>query len=160
MQRRVANIQVCDIIEENFRVSFIADADIDCDGANDNPDHDPYWQGETSLKHNGESIDSYAVPGIVVPPAVLKGVKGIVLGCKARVTYRKTGLVADAVVYDIGPTKKIGELSVECAKRVGMPHNPNTGGEDSMDEVCYELWPGVPAIVDGVRYELQPWRAA
>lgn len=155
---RVADLQLCDVIEEDVRVFFIADADIDCDGPNGNPDSDPYWQDSTSLKHNGKSIDSYKVPGIVVSPLIIKGVKGIVLGCKARVTYRKTGLITDAVVYDIGPTRKIGELSVECAVRVGMPSNPNTGGEDSYDEVTYELWPGVPAEIDGITYELQHYK--
>lgn len=150
-------VRAVDVIEENrSRVFFIADADIDCDGPNGNPDGDPDWQDSTSLKHNGQSINSYKVPGIVVPPGIIKGVKGIVLGCKARVTNNETGVSADAVVYDAGPSRKLGEISVELAKRLGINPSPINGGEDSYDAVTYELWPGVPAVVDGVEYSLQP----
>lgn len=155
--RRIDNIQTVDLLEESSaRCFMIADGDVDGDGPNGNPDHDPTWQPETSLKHNGHSIDSYKVPGIVVPPSAEHRVKGIVLGCKARVTNRDNGAVVDAVVYDTGPIKKVGEVSVELAKRLGLPHNPNTGGTSDFNQLVYEWWPGIPAVVDGETYELQP----
>lgn len=147
-----------DVIEENkSRVFFIADADIDADGPGGSIHDDPDWQPETSLKHNGQSIDSRKVRGIVVPIGIIKGVKGTVLGCKARVTRNSTGVSADAVVYDIGPSRKLGEISIAAAEAIGIDPSPTHGGEDSYDAVTYELWPSVPAVVDGVQYDLQPW---
>ena len=64
-----------DVIEENkSRVFFIADADIDADGPGGSIHDDPDWQPETSLKHNGQSIDSRKVRGIVVPIGIIKGI--------------------------------------------------------------------------------------
>lgn len=146
-----------DVLHEYGRHFFIADLDVDCDGPNGNPDNDPYWQSGTTLQHNGKSIDSYKVKGIVLPPGVIKVAKGIVLGCKARLTNLKTGAFADAVVYDVGPSRKLGEGSVAAVKAIGINSNPNTGGEDSYDAVLYEFFPDVPAVVDGVTYKLQPY---
>jgi hypothetical protein len=144
-----------EIVEDDHgRVYFMADADIDCDGGS-NPHHDPCWQPDTTLHHRGRPIDSETVPGIVVPPAILRGVKGVVLGCRARATNTRTGQSADAVVFDQGPTRKTGELSPALAKLIGINPNPNTGGEDA-PVVLYELWPGEAAVVNGVTYALQP----
>lgn len=133
-------------------VVFLGDADIDADGG-PNIDHDPYWQPETSLKFNGKSINAQTVPYGVVPPAVIKGVKGVVLGCAMVAVYR--GRSIHGVVGDTGPRKKIGELSCEYARRLGMSGNSNTGGTDKQ-EVTYIIYPGIPAVVDGVNYNLQP----
>lgn len=154
----LATIQGVEIIEhDDGHVSFLADADIDCDGSGGNPDHDPYFQPDTTLHHrDGTALNAYTESFIVVPPAIVKGVPGIVMGCKARVYYRQTGDITDAVVGDLGPTKKVGELSVHCARKVNMPSNPNVGGDDDFRMTLYELWPGVPALVDGIQYPLQP----
>ncbi len=142
--------------DDDGRVWFIADCDIDCDGPNGNPDNDPYWQPETTYRHNGKSIDSYKVPGIVLPPAIIRAVPEIVMGCKARITYFKTEFETDCIVYDQGPTKKAGEASVEAAERVGIPSNPNTGGEDNYNLALFECWPGQTITIDGITYALQP----
>lgn len=147
-----------DVLHQNGRHFFIADCDIDCDGPNGNPDGDPYWQPETTLRYKGKSIDSYKVAGIVLPPSIIRAVKPAVLGCKARITNLKNLEPTDAVVYDIGPTRKLGEASVLAAKRIGVNSNPNIGGEDDYDAILYEFWPGESAIVDGVTYELQLYR--
>ncbi len=144
------------MIDSDGRVWFIADCDIDCDGPNGNPDNDPYWQPETRYRYQGKSIDSYKVPGIVVPPAIIRAVSPIVMGCKARMTYFKTGLTTDAIVYDSGPTHKLGEGSVKAAENVGMNGNPNTGGEDDYNLVLFELWPGQTITIGGITYPLQP----
>lgn len=159
MSRTIATIQGCDIILHNDgRCSMLADADIDCDGSGGNPDNDPYFQPDTSLHHDGKALNAYKVPFMVLPPSALLKVIPIVLGCKCRVHYRETGEIEDGVVGDIGPTFKVGELSVEYAKRIGMPHNPNHGGTSDFRMVLYEWWPGVPAMVDGIQYHLQPYR--
>lgn len=96
-------------------------------------------------------VDSESVPYIVVSPLIRNAAKGVVLGCKARVTYK--GKSVDAVVADIGPRKKIGELSIAAAKAVGIPSSARSGGEERQI-VEYEFFPDVPAVVNGVTYNL------
>lgn len=138
------------------RIWWISDADIDCDGPNGNPDNDPYWQPETTLRnHDGSYLDGYKDKFIVVMNAIIQAVPEVVMGCQARVTYLDNGLVTDAVVGDKGPTKKTGELSCLCADAVEMNPNPNNGGEDDKRGVLYECWPGQAGVVDGKSYPLQ-----
>jgi len=99
-------------------------------------------------------VDSETVPYIVVPPSVISGTKGAVMGCKARATNLKTGLSAEGLVADGGPRNKVGELSIEMARRLGLNPSPRTGGVEE-PIIRYECWPGVPANVDGVEYRLQ-----
>jgi len=158
----IATIEGRDVILlEDGHLSWLAKAAIDSDGVDaagqpNNIYHDPYYQPETSLRHNGQSLNALSESYIVVPPAVIKGVLPVVLGCQARVHNRVTGKITEAVVGDIGPHAKIGEISIHCAEEVGMPSNPNNGGEDNPDMVLYEIWPGTPAVVNGVQYSLQP----
>lgn len=144
--------------EPDGRVWFVADFDNDADGGS-NPDHDPDWQPDTSLhfpkQPGGKAIDAERVPGIVVPGWLPKSVKGVVLGCKGRATNLRNMKSADAVVHDTGPLKKDGEGTPELARRIGINPNARNGGEDSA-AVLYEIWPGVPAVVDGVQFQLQP----
>lgn len=113
---------------------------------------DPDWQNDTALHHGDNALDATKVPFIVVPPIIRKGVVGIVLGCQAAVAYN--GKTCSAVVGDIGPHDKLGEISVACAEALGIPSSPIDGGVDS--GVSYHLLPGVPAVVDGITYNLQP----
>ncbi len=162
MSKTIAVIQGCPIYEAaDGRCWMTADADIDCDGVDDggspnNEYHDPYYQPDTSLHNNGQALNALTERYMVLPPAAINGVKGVVLGCQCRVHYLQTGIIKDGVVGDVGPSSKVGELSVAFAQGLGMPHNPNTGGESSFAMVVYEWWPGVPAFVDGVHYHLQP----
>jgi hypothetical protein len=164
MLRVIDTIQGCKIWHQSEedglceRVFFTADADIDCDGSGGNPDNDPYFQNDTTLHHNGKALNAYEVAFGVVPPVVCQRTKGKVLGCRMRIHYLKTGYFCDAVVGDIGPTSKVGELSVAAANAVHMTSDPNHGGEDDLTMVVYELWPNVPAIVDGIKYELQSYK--
>jgi hypothetical protein len=103
-------------------------------------------------------VDSATVPFIVVPPMIIKGVTGIVMGCRAVVTNTKNGKKTEAVVADGGPSNHLGEISVACAKAIGVPtgttHPANGGGADAPD-IHYQLFPGVAAVVNGVTYPLQ-----
>ena len=137
------------------KVVFIGDADIDCDGSGGNPDHDPYFQPDTTLHRNGRALNAYLERFIVVPPAIVCGVPGVVMGCQAHAVNLLNGRECTAVVGDLGPTSKIGELSVACAIALGLNGNPNYGGT-SEHVIFYSLKPGQAAIVDGIRYELQP----
>lgn len=186
------------IQEDDGRVHFKADADIDADGAphaysphNNGLDDlrnakdlrgnfvgvltdkhgeplvqasdDPapgYYISTTTYEHRDQPentqrryVNAETAPFIVVSPLIRQRAKGIVLGCKARVTYN--GKSIDAVVADIGPRSKAGEISIEAAKRLGIPSSPKTGGIDD-GVVLYELWPGEAAVIDSVVYELQP----
>lgn len=147
-------IQGCEIKEDtDGRVEVVADADIDCDGGS-NPHHDPCWQPDTLLHLHGHAIDAESVPYIVVPPLIVRETRGTVMGSQARVTHLENGRTCMAVVADLGPSRKIGELSPAAARLLGINPNPNTGGEER-HIIRYELWPGLPAVVDGITYTLQ-----
>lgn len=135
-------------------VTYRAKAAVDTDGSG--PLHgDPDAQAETSLKLGGKSLNADLDCYVIVPPAIIRGVKGIVLGSQAHVVNLKTGLSCDAVVGDIGPHKKLGELSVACAHSLGIPPSPVDGGLEE-HVVFYHIRPGVPAVVNGKQYALQP----
>lgn len=140
-----------------YRVWFVADYDNDADGG-DNPDNDRCWQADTSLhfpkRPGGKPIDAEKVPGIVVPGWLVAKVPGIVLGCHGRATNLRNMMWEDAVVHDTGPQNKDGEGTPALSRRIGIDPNANHGGED-FAAVLYEFWPDVPAVVDGITYELQ-----
>jgi hypothetical protein len=121
--------------------------------------HLPDGQGN-SLPHSSpfKYVDSATVPFIVVPPMIIHGVAGIVMGCRAVVTNTVNGKKTEAVVADGGPSNHLGEISVACAKAIGVPtggtHPANGGGANSPD-IHYQLFPGVAAVVNGVTYPLQ-----
>lgn len=133
---------------------FLGDFDVDVDGS-PNWKRDPYGQADTTLHFLGKPINSDIVPGIVLPPEVIKAVKGVVLGCYASVSYK--GKSRDAVVFDVGPHFKLGEGSAALAIRLGINPDPNKGGVDTQS-VLYRFYPGVPAEIDGVKYTLQPYK--
>lgn len=98
-------------------------------------------------------VDSEKVPYVVTPPQLIGLVRPVVMGAAVRVTY--DGKTVNALVGDIGPKSHVGEASIACAKALGIPSNPKKGGV-SGKVVLYEIWPGVPASVNGVEYPLQP----
>jgi len=103
-------------------------------------------------------VDSATVPFIVVPPMIVGGVAGIVMGCRCVVTNTRTGQSVEGVVADGGPRNHLGEISVACAKAIGIPTgkaHPANGGGASAPRIQYRLFPGVAAVVNGVTYRLQ-----
>ena len=103
-------------------------------------------------------VDAATVAFIVVPPMIIRGVAGIVLGCRCVVTNARTGQRVEAVVADGGPSNHLGEISVACAQAIGVPvgttHPANGGGAPS-PSIHYQLFPGTAAVVNGVTYPLQ-----
>src|SRR2546429_333550 len=84
--------------------------------------------------------------------ATLDGVAPIVLGCCAVVTNSRNGKSTEAVVADTGPRNHLGEISVACAKAIGIPTgttHPANGGGASSPTIEYRLFPGIPAVVNG-----------
>lgn len=136
-------------------VDFVADMDVDCDGTGGNPHHDPFFQPDTRLHHDGHALRAEAVPYVVVPPVVLQRTKGIVLGSLCECTNTKNGKVAQAVVGDSGPSRKIGEGSPRLCELLGLDPDPNHGGTSDFI-IHYRIFVGKPAVIDGVTYELQP----
>jgi hypothetical protein len=150
--RTIATIEGENIVEHNDgSVTFTAKAAIDSDGVG--PHHgDRTAQDETTYKPDlNADEDAY----IVVPPAIRDGVKGVVMGCLASVTNTRNGRHSAAVVGDIGPHRKLGEISCRCASNIGLNPSPVSGGVDE-HLINYVLFPDVPAIVDGKTYKLQP----
>jgi hypothetical protein len=150
--RIIATIEGEQIVEQLDRsVTWKAKAAIDSDGVGDHHG-DRTAQNQTTYKPDlNADVDRY----IVVPPAIRNGVAGVVIGCLANVTNTLNGKHASAVVGDIGPHKKLGEISCACASAIGLDPSPVDGGVD--DHVIeYIIWPDIPAIVDGTYYKLQP----
>lgn len=151
----IVTLEECDVwLHDDGALRYVAKAAIDSDGS-DNRHRDPCWQRDTSLNHEGKPIDAESVPYIVVPPSIIAGVPDVVLGCRAIVTNTENNRTCESVVADVGPRKKLGELSCEAARRLGLSGNPNNGGT-SERIILYEIFPGVPAKVDGVTYKLKP----
>lgn len=136
--------------QDKERAFYFSDLDEDNDGPGGSLDIDRYWQPETSLRYKGQSIDSRKVAGIVVPTWLPSRVRGIVLGCQAFVACPVTGERLPAVVYDLGPTNKSGEGSTLMCQRL------HSAGGENRPLFLFEIFPGVPAVVDGVTYDLQP----
>jgi hypothetical protein len=103
-------------------------------------------------------VDSATVPFIVVPPLIIGGVAGIVMGCRCVVTNTVNGQSVVGVVADGGPRDHLGEISVACAKAIGVrtgTAHPANGGGAASPRINYQLFPGVVAVVQGVTYPLQ-----
>jgi len=96
------------------------------------------------------------VPYIVLPSHWRKEAIGVVLGCKALVEDTKTGKILKAAgVLDFGPRAKLGEASIACAEFFDVPSSPKDGGT-SQKRFIYTFFPGIPAVIKGVTYQLQP----
>lgn len=115
-----------------------------------------WWRDRSVPASEPQSyVDSETVPYIVVPSLIIQGVKGVVRGCKGRITNTLNGKGVDCVTADKGPRTKIGELSIAACREIGIDPNPRSGGTERAI-LDYELWPGEPAVVNGRTYDLQP----
>lgn len=126
-------------------VFFDADMDIDCDGSNDGicGGTDPSHQNLLSCdgngkcsKDNGGPIDAATTPFYVLPigSPFSSGSRGIGIGQLAVVINRKTtppSIVYAPMLDEDGVSQEIGEASSFMAKLLGVPNDPNTGGQDT-----------------------------
>lgn len=134
-------------------VCFISDLDICNDGTG--PDYDdPSYQSQTAYYNSGKFLNADEDKYIVIPPQVRKMVSPTVMGCQARMTNMSTAKWSAAVTGEIGPDDKTGEAAYCLAKEMNPQITHNSG--DSKLIYLYELWPGIPAFVDGETYELEP----
>lgn len=135
---------------KNPIITWIAGAAIDGDGTG--PSHgDPDYQNDTSLHEKHAALNADEDLYVVVPPEIRDAVEPPVLGCSAHVAYAGKGV--HAVVGDIGPASRIGEISIALAKALGIASSPTTGGVP--EGVKYTIYPGQPANVNGKQYDLQ-----
>lgn len=141
------------VIGDDERLTYLAGMEIDGDGSG--PSHgDPCFQNDTALHFNRLPLNADVDKYIVLPPQIIRAVKGIVLGCQAQVMNAQNGQSTFAVVGDVGPVNKLGEASIATARAIGVNASPTTGGEERR-VIRYSIFPGVPAIVDGKIYQLQ-----
>jgi hypothetical protein len=134
-------------------VCFYSDLDICNDGSG--PDYDdPHHQSQTAYYNGGKFLNADVDKYIVIPPQVRAMVPPVVMGCQARMTNLLTGKWSPAVTGEIGPDDKTGEAAYCIAKELN-PEITHNSGDDRL-VYLYELWPGIPAVVDGKTYKLEP----
>ena len=143
--------------EDKTYCSFVSDLDVCNDGCG--PAHgDQHHQAMTAYYSGGREGNKYLNADvdhyIVVPPQIRAKLPGVVMGCKGQVTNLRTQVCYPGVVGDIGPDDKTGECAYILADKLNHMIEYNSG--DSDEVYLYELWPDVPATVDGFTYKLQP----
>lgn len=141
-------------VNNDGTVSFKCKLAVDGDGSGASHG-DPDFQPDTSLHERGMALNADTEKYFVVPPAILDGVKPVVLGCHGNAINVNTHMESDFVVGDVGPKRKLGEGSIALCKALGISDSPTTGGEEE-HVIHVQIWPGVPAIVDGMQYDLEP----
>lgn len=99
-------------------------------------------------------INSEAIPHFTLPPQVIQAVPPVFLGCRVLAMNLRTGQEVEGVLADIGPPDKIGEVSIAAAKALGLKSDPKNGGT-SEHIIQYQIFPGVPATVNGETFKLQ-----
>ncbi|HET6888014.1 MAG TPA: glycoside hydrolase family 75 protein [Candidatus Udaeobacter sp.] len=134
-------------------VVFVSDLDVCTDGTGQHY-NDKSPQDETAYYNGGKFLNADEDQYIVIPPQVRSMVDPVVMGCQARATNLKTGKWFSAVTGEIGPDDKTGEAAICLARKLNPKVTANSG--DSNRIYLYELWPGMPAVVDGKKYKLEP----
>ena len=153
--RVLAVLENCPILLfADGHILFTAKAAIDGDGSGSSHG-DPDFQPRTSWRNRGSSLNSDVDCYIVVPPVILDGVKPVVLGSQVQVFNRLNRKTSAAMVGDVGPSHRVGEISIALANALGIPSSPTTGGETS-HVIQYTIYPGKPAVVGAKTYSLQP----
>lgn len=100
-------------------------------------------------------IDSEATPFVVIPGPLIDLVRPVFMGCACEVFNNSNGKMSLAVCADSGPANHLGEGSIKLARNLGIRSDPKRGGTDSRI-VNYVIYPGVPAVIDGETFMLQP----
>ena len=138
--------------DDGSYVYFISDLDICNDGSG--PKHgDSSYQSQTAYYNGGKFLNADKDKYIVIPPQVRSMVGPVVMGCKARASNLEANVRYAAVTGDIGPDDKTGEAAYCLAKKLNPKITHNSGDEQMI--YLYELWPGIPAVVDGKHYKLE-----
>jgi len=159
MMNKLGIIEGCTIYhgkdsDDREIVQFTAKFAICTDGMPKNIYGDKHWQRGTAYYNGGKYLNADKVPYIVVPPFIVSAVDGIIMGAEASAFHLKNGNESDAIVGEKGPKDKLGEGSIELARRLGLNPHPNHGG--TLEHIVhYTIYVGEPAVVDGIKYKLQ-----
>lgn len=98
-------------------------------------------------------LDAAKVPYSVAPGKVRRLCRGVLLGCKARITDVVDDRTIDCVCGDLSGNT-IGEASLFAARFFDSTLSAFNG--DDRRRYLYELWPGVPAVLNGETFKLLP----
>ncbi len=112
-----------------------------------------YWREGFEKIDRRRWVDAEAVPYMVLPGSIRQLCKGVVLGCKARITRTTDGKFVDGVYADSSGSN-IGECSVFAAKVFGEQWSASNGDERRI--YSYEFFPDEPALVNGEQFRLIP----
>jgi hypothetical protein len=140
------------VTPDDSYIYFISDLDI-CNDGNGPAYGDPHHQSQTAYYNGGKFLNADVDKYIVVPPQVRSMVGPVVMGCQGRLTNLSNDVAHAAVTGEIGPDYTTGEAAYCLAKIVNPKISHNSG--DKKRVYMYELWPGVPAVVDGKTYKLE-----
>ena len=157
--KKIGTIEKCDIWHGNDKngreiIQYVAKMAICADGIPRNTYGDPHWQSKTAYRHGGKYLNADKVPYVVVPPSIIAAVEQVVLGSECEVENLSNKTVTDAICGEVGPQNKLGEGSMELARRLGLNPNPLHGGTDD-HIIRYTIFVGESAVVDGTKYKLQ-----
>lgn len=100
-------------------------------------------------------IDSGVTSGVVIPGPLIDLIAPIFMGCQCEAFNLDNGKMTLAVCDDSGPAGHLGEGTMKFATDLGVNPNPKTGGTES-PIIHWVIYPGVPAVVDGETFMLQP----
>ena len=121
-----------------------------------------YYVSATTYEHAGfkrtdprRYVNADVVPYFVIPSHWRAEAVGVVLGCRGTIEDTRSGSILECGVFDLGPRSKCGEASIAAARAFGIPESPKNGGTESK-RFIYTFFPGQPAVIDGVEYELKP----
>lgn len=100
-------------------------------------------------------INSEDTPFVVIPGPLVSLVAPIFMGCHCEMVNTENGKTSDGVCADKGPSTHLGEGSMRLAKNLGIPNSPKSGGTDERI-IHWRIYPGVPAVINGETFKLQP----
>lgn len=146
------SVEGCDCFDMGggvYRMTAFGRIDSDGTGAG-HGDHS--HQRHTSYQPDlNADVDQY----VVLPPQLRINPPEIMLGCKVFVENLRNGKSTWAVAGDVGPKTRAGEMSIACAKAIGLDPSPVSGGSNART-IRYTFHGGVAACVNGRQYKLQP----
>jgi len=87
-------------------------------------------------------VDAATIPYVSIPPE-LELDYGLQLGDLGVVIYQEA--LAEVICADVGPRRKLGEISMAAANELGIPDSPRHGGIDE-HAVIYVLFPNSLSI--------------
>lgn len=115
-----------------------------------------YQREGFSTLDRGRYLDASRIPYAVPPGRVRRLCRGILLGCRAKITDVVADRSIECVCGDFSGNR-IGEASLFAARF--FDPTLNAFNADERKRYLYEFWPGVPAVIGGETFRLIPLAA-